>query len=81
MHRQEHPPEICKMYDLIAETQGEGHICMLVCRPGSKPNIKELKARGVVLGDLLVSEADDMDDVLISIELGVDSKEIRTFVI
>jgi hypothetical protein len=81
MSRQEHPPEVCKMYDLIAETQAEGHICMLVCRPGSEPNTKELKARGVVLGDLLVSKAETTEDVLISIELGVDSKEIRTFVI
>ena len=81
MYEKEHPELLCQMYDLIVEAQEEGHVCMLVCRPGSKPNVEQLKARGVVLADLLVNTAADMTDLRTTIELGINCDTVRTFVI
>lgn len=77
----EHPEELWPMYDLISETQSEGHVCILVCRPGSKPNTEQLKARGVVLGDLIVNLAKDEDELRKVMLLGVNSEEVRTFIV
>jgi len=79
--RVEHPESLCGFYDLIVEEQVAGNICMLVCRPGSKPNSDQLKARGVVLSELLVNMAMNNEDVRAAIETGINCDTVRTFVI
>ena len=50
-----HDSEQCKEYANITEAQRAGHVCMLVCQPGSKPNMTALKRYGVNVKDLLVA--------------------------
>lgn len=80
MNRKEHPDEVCEAYNLIAESQSNGDVCMLICRPGSKPNLEQLKSRGVVLSDLMIWHAKDGDEVRMAIETSTNT-EARTFVI
>jgi hypothetical protein len=81
MYEKEHPESLWPMYDLITEAQTEGHACMLVCRPGSKPSIEQLKAKGVVMEDLLVSIALDGSELRRMMEIGINCDTLRTFVI
>ena len=81
MYEKEHPELLCQMYDLIVEAQTEGHVCMLVCRPGSKPNSEQLKAKGVVMEDLMISMAQDESELRRMIEIGINCDTVRTFVI